>query len=77
MYQSLIVIDDFYPDPEQVRRTALDAYGPSSVAELLRQDGEFRLGSAPSFFWITFGPPFSGTNSNLGCSNVEVGAVNF
>ncbi len=23
MYQSLIVIDDFYPDPEEVRRTAL------------------------------------------------------
>ncbi len=23
VYQSLIVIDDFYPDPEEVRRTAL------------------------------------------------------
>ncbi len=28
MYQSLIVIDDFYPDPEEVRRTALGCAYP-------------------------------------------------
>ncbi len=28
MYQSLIVIDDFYPDPEEVRRTALGCEYP-------------------------------------------------
>ena len=30
MYQSLIVIDDFYPDPEEVRRAALGCEYPQA-----------------------------------------------